>query len=86
MGRYRALILSCQWLNLPHDFPPVYAHSFYRNARLNGIWDKILEHFVKFTRQSAGLSEEPIQALIDSQSVKTTGAVEQKDFDAGKNE
>ena len=45
---------------------------------------KILEHLVKLTRQRAGLSEEPTQALIDSQSVKTTGAVEQKGFDAGK--
>ena len=57
---------------------------FYRRARLNGLWDKILQHLVKLTRQRAGLSEEPTQALIDSQSVKTTGAVEQKGFDAGK--
>ena len=35
---------------------------------------------VKLTRQRAGLSEEPTQALIDSQSVKTTGSVEQKGF------
>ena len=76
---------GCQWRNLPHDFPPVFTvHSFYRRARLNGLWDKILEHLVKLTRQRAGLSEEPTQALIDSQSVKTTGAVEQKGFDAGK--
>ena len=32
----------------------------------------------------AGLSENPPQALIDSQSVKTTGAVEQNGFDMGK--
>ena len=70
---------GCQWRNLPHDFPPVFTvHSFYRRARLSGLWDKILEHIVKLTRQRAGLSEEPTQALIDSQSVKTTGAVEQK--------
>ena len=76
---------GCQWGNLPHDFPPVFTvHSFYRRARLNGLWDSILQHLVKLTRQRAGLSEEPTQALIDSQSVKTTGAVEQKDFDMGK--
>ena len=76
---------GCQWRNLPHHFPPVFTvHSFYRRARLNGLWNKILEHLVKLTRQRAGLSEEPTQALIDSQSVKTTGAVEQKGFDAGK--
>ena len=58
---------GCQWRNLPHDFPPVFTvHSFYRRARLSGLWDRILEH------------------LIDSQSVKTTGAVDQKGFDMGK--
>ena len=75
----------CQWRNLAHDFPPVFTvHSFYRRARLNDLWDSILEQLVKLTRQKAGLNENPIQALIDSQSVKTTGAVEQKDFDMGK--
>ena len=39
---------------------------------------------MKLTRQRAGLDEMPTQALIDSQSVKTTGAVEQKGFDMGK--
>lgn len=34
--------------------------------------------------RKAGLSENPTQALIDSQSVKTTGAVDQKGFDMGK--
>ena len=76
---------GCQWRNLPHDFPPVFTvHSFYRRARLSGLWDRILAHLVKLTRKNAGLSEEPTQALIDSQSVKTTSAVEQKGFDAGK--
>jgi len=36
---------GCQWRNLPDDFPPVFTvHSFYRHARLSGLWDKILEH------------------------------------------
>ena len=76
---------GCQWQNLPHDFEPVFTvHSFYSRARLSVLWDKILQHLVKLTRQKAGLSEEPTQALIDSQSVKTTGAVEQRGFDAEK--
>ena len=65
---------GCQWRNLPHDFEPVFTeHSFYCLARLSSI----LEHIARETRRSAGLSEEPTHALIDSQSVKTTGAVEQ---------
>ena len=34
----------------------------YRRARLNGLWDKILQHLVKLTRQRADLSENPTQA------------------------
>ena len=38
---------GCQWRNLPNDFPPYSTvHSFYRRARLSGLWDKILEHMV----------------------------------------
>ena len=76
---------GCQWRNLPHDFPPVFTvHSFYRRTRLRDLWDRILEHLVKLTRQREGLSENPTQALINLQSIKTTGAVEQKAFDAKK--
>ncbi|MBD3879742.1 MAG: transposase [Quinella sp. 1Q5] len=57
------------WRNLPHDFEPVFTvDSFYRRVRLNGLWDSILEHLVKVTRQRADLSKEPTQALIDSQA------------------
>ena len=67
------VVSGCKWRQLPHDFPPHFTvHSFYRRARLN------------VTRQRAYLSENPTQALIDSQSVKTTGAVEQKGFNMGK--
>ena len=50
---------GCQWRNLPHDFPPVFTvHSFYRRARLNGLWNRILEHLVKLTRQRAIVTDE----------------------------
>ena len=56
---------GCQWRNLPHDFPPVFTvHSFYRRARLNGLWDRILSHLVKVTRQRAGLSESPTKQPV----------------------
>ena len=42
---------GCQWRNLPHDFPPVFTvHSFYRRARLSGLWDRILEHLVNLAK------------------------------------
>ena len=42
---------GCKWRQLPHDFPPYSTvHSFYRRARIKGLWNKILEHVVKKTR------------------------------------
>ena len=76
---------GCKWRQLPHDFPPHFTvHSFYRRARLSGLWDSILEHLVKVTRRNAGKEESPTYAIIDSQSVKTTYANDQRGFDGGK--
>ena len=62
---------GCKWRQLPHDFPPYSTvHSFYRRARISGLWDKILEHLVKKTRTNAGRKESPSYAIIDSQSVR----------------
>ena len=43
---------GCKWRQLPHDFPPYSTvHNFYRRARINGLWDKILKHLVKKREQ-----------------------------------
>ena len=57
-------------------------HSFYRRARLSGLWDKILENMVRLTRKNAGLDENPTVALVDSQSVQNASASEQAGYDA----
>ena len=76
---------GCQWRHLPHDFPPYSTvHSFYRRARKSGLWDAILEHMVEKTRKEAGRSANPTYGLIDSQSVKTTSASEERGIDGGK--
>ena len=76
---------GCKWRNLPHDFPPYSTvHSFYRRARLSGLWDKILQHLVGVTRRRAGRNPNPTYAIIDSQSVDTAYASEQIGFDGGK--
>ena len=59
-------------------------HSFYRRARISGLWDKILEHLVKKTRTNAGREESPSYAIIDSQSMKTVSASEERGIDGGK--
>jgi len=76
---------GCQWRHLPHDFPPhSTVHSFYRRARINGLWDKILQHLVLKTREDAGRNPGPTYAIIDSQSVKTVSASEERGIDGGK--
>ena len=76
---------GCKWRQLPHDFPPFSTvHSFYRRARITGLWNEILAQLVEITRINAGRNENPSYAIIDSQSVKTTYASEQRGFDRGK--
>ena len=76
---------GCKWRQLPHDFPPYSTvHSFYQRARISGLWDKILEHLVKKTRTNAKREENPSYALVDSQSVTTVDASEERGIDGGK--
>lgn len=76
---------GCKWRQLPHDFPPYSAvRSFYRRARIGGLLDKILEHLAKKTRINAGRKVSPSYAIIDSQSVKTVAASEERGIDGGK--
>ena len=76
---------GCQWRLLPNDFPPYTAvWSFYRRAIKNGIWESITMSLVELERKKRGRDPEPTFGLIDSQSVKTTGASEERGIDGGK--
>ena len=76
---------GCKWRALPHEFPPYSTvHSFYRRARISGLWDKILQHLVGVTRKRAGRNPNPTYAIIDSQSVDTAYKSEQVGYDGGK--
>jgi putative transposase len=76
---------GCQWRRLPHDFPPYSTvHSFYRRARISGLWNRILQHLVVKTREDAGRKAEPSYGIIDSQSVKTVAASDERGIDGGK--
>lgn len=76
---------GCKWRQLPHDFPPYSTvHSFYRRARLNGLWEKIRGYLVILTRKKAGRKETPTYGLVDSQSVKTLYPSEERGIDGGK--
>lgn len=76
---------GCKWRSLPHDFPPYSTvHSFYRRARLKGLWDQMLCQLVDKTRKNAGRNPTPSYAIVDSQSVKTVQACDERGFDGGK--
>jgi len=76
---------GCQWRLLPNDFPPHdTVWSFYRRAKESGLWEKIMDAFVAKTRLDNGKAVMPTYAIIDSQSVKTTLAAEERGVDGGK--
>jgi putative transposase len=76
---------GCQWRMLPHDFPPWKSvYSFYKRAKDKGIWEEIMRDLVKNCRLQAGRASNPSYSIIDSQSVKTTGAAESRGIDGGK--
>ena len=66
---------GCQWRLWPNDFPPHEAvWSFYRRAVNSGKWEKAMDVLVKKIRTDSGRKPTPTYGLIDSQSVKTTSA------------
>ena len=76
---------GCKWRSLPHDYPPYSTvHSFYRRARLSGLWEKVQKAVVIKVRMEAGRNESPSYGIIDSQSVKTIYASEARGIDGGK--
>ena len=76
---------GCQWRLLPNDFPPwKTVYSFFRRARDKGLWEIIMDDLVVLARLAVGREPSPTYALVDSQSVKTTGAADEKGIDGGK--
>ena len=66
---------GCQWRMLPNDFPPHdTVWSFFRRAKINGLWETMNDLLVEKTREKANREKSPTYALIDSQSVKTTSS------------
>ena len=74
-----------KWRSMPHEYPPYSTvHSFYRRARLSGLWELVLIAVVEKTRLRAGRNELPSYGIIDSQSVKTVYASNDRGIDGGK--
>ena len=70
---------GCKWRSLPNDYPPYSTvHTFYRRARIGGLWEKVQQAVVKKVRIESGKKESPSYGIIDSQSVKTIYASENR--------
>ena len=71
-GIFYFLKSSGGWRMLPHDLPPwSTVHTYYRNWRRDGTWQRVHDTLRGQVRLAAGRDVSPSAAIADSQSVKT---------------
>ncbi len=73
------------WRMMPLDFPPwdtVYDH--FRRWNKRGVWEQALDFLNEQARLKQGKKPQPTYALLDSQSVKTQYASQDRGTDGGK--
>jgi len=76
---------GCAWEMLPDCFPPPSTvYRWFARFRDDGTWETINHHLLMRDRERVGRDASPTAAIMDSQSVKTTGTGGPRGYDAGK--
>ena len=77
---------SCQWRNLPHDFPPKSTvWDYFARFKGDGTLASLVDTLRRQVRVAAGREPEPRTAAIDSQTVATHHQGADSGIDGGKN-
>ncbi len=80
------VVQGVKWRDIPGDLPPwSTVYTYFRNWRKDGTWLLIHDRLRGWVRADAGRQENPSEAIIDSQSVKSATMVhDEVGFDKAK--